>query len=156
MTTTSWVFTTYTNDGFAIDTRDAGLNMTFLCNAPCLTCPTSNPNSCLSCNTYANSPILYNGQCYQTCPITTYYSASLGTCLTCDQPCQNCNYYDGKICTSCFPDSTLPYLNGNTCSDKCSFGFYGNLTSKKCTQCDAPCFSCEGSSSSCTSCNPNS
>lgn len=130
--TTSWNLTTYSDDNYMIDRIDTGLNFTFLCNSPCLTCPSNNPSGCLSCNTATSSNILYNGNCYDKCPAGTYFFASGQTCFKCSEACLTCSQYDGDICTSCNQSSAIPYLNGNTCSDKCAYGYYGDIALKKC------------------------
>jgi hypothetical protein len=144
MTTKSWILTTYTKDGFAIDRISTGLTLTFPCNPPCKTCDINSPSFCTSCNSYTGKTILFNNKCYDTCPSGTYYDN--GNCFACDPKCVTCSADNRFLCTSCNIESQLyPYLSGTSCTDTCLDGTFANNKTAKCENCQSPCLTCEGS-----------
>ena len=60
VTTSSWILTTFLNDGISkIDRIHDGMTLTFECSYPCLSCFEGQPDQCSSCNTVEGDLILY-------------------------------------------------------------------------------------------------
>ena len=98
--------------------------------------------------------ILYGNKCYDNCPNSLYFDSFQYKCLPCDVKCKTCNPMNPSECLTCNPLSELyPYLSGNTCSETCSFGLYGNNKTGNCDKCTSPCGSCKGTPTTCTSCD---
>ena len=150
MTTTSWQLTTFTPGGHFIDTIDNGLNLTYKCHLPCLTC---NGKACTSCNTLTGLTILYDSKCYKTCPASTFHDESAFTCKKCHETCAECDQKNGDHCTKCDTKGVFKFLDGKACKPECPFGYYGDLKLGKCMPCAAPCQSCSGSATNCETCD---
>ena len=126
ITTNSWQLRTYL-DGvkYQIDEIKEGLTHTYMCNFPCESCEEGRPDICTECNQIDGVKILYDNICYERCPTGTFYESY--QCKPCDERCATCDYNSGSICTSCKGGfSPYPFLDGNTCTDECAFGFYGD------------------------------
>jgi len=69
--------TTYTDSStdYSIDTIQGGMNFTFDCNVPCLTCRPGEPDYCTECSFFDEYLILYEGKCSVDCPLGTYKEA---------------------------------------------------------------------------------
>ena len=154
-TTKSWIVTVLTPDGDFIERIGSGLQRTFQCYSPCQTCSSLNPRSCLSCNalTSDNLLILYKNECLEECPKYTFHDKDMYTCTPCNSKCLDCDRNYGDICTSCKPNSALPFLDGSTCKKECPFGTYGDKITNRCEKCKAPCHSCFNSATDCSSCD---
>lgn len=106
-------------------------------NSSCDACPTE----CLTCTfhkvclTCANGFTLYQGNCIEKCPNTTYQENKV--CLPCTG-CATCNK-NYTECTSCISSEFL--LTGK-CYEKCPDGFYKNFTAKTCDKCKNDCPTC--------------
>lgn len=97
--------TVYDKNDFAypIDQILSGLNPTFVCNFPCLTCSAVNPSSCVTCPTGINKPIYLQilpnntSTCQTACnPGFTYNSLSASNvCIPCDPSCATCRVGGG-------------------------------------------------------------
>jgi len=85
--------------------------------------------------------------------------------IDCVSPCKEC-VDDGSKCTSCESSSLTPFLYNNICYDECPAGTYeaspgicesNNLCAfylykLLALQCTAPCVTCTGTATTCTSC----
>ena len=109
-----------------------------VCEGSCLTCVSSG-TYCLKCKSLT---YLYNNKCNETCPPTLF--AENGLCVGCSQPCLTCLNQPNN-CTKCNPQSTTPYLLGNSCLAKCNPGYFSNLSSGICENCNYPCATCSTS-----------
>ena len=135
MVSESWILKVHTHDDHFIETRDQGLSLTFLCEAPCQTCKEGQPDVCTSCNTLTGKNILYEDICYERCPATTFYNQSEYGCQKCNPNCLTCSYENGNECTSCDPNGLFPYLDGLVCKAECPFGLYEDSTTNRCEPC---------------------
>jgi hypothetical protein len=66
--------------------------------------------------------------------------------------CKTCAKSSGIACTTCDVSSAWPYLDGNLCSEKCQFGWFGNKNFARCEKCKYPCESCIDNEEKCLSC----
>ena len=115
--------------GFFTDSS-TGNGLCVACLAPCGNC--SSAAFCLSC--LDNNTFLVNG-----------------SCTGCSSPCLTCSGLRTN-CTSCYSNSTNPYLYGSTCNSGCLFGYYPDA-SFTCRICTSPCSSCtNASTSACLTC----
>ncbi len=114
-------------------------------NGACLTCPMN----CQTCNSTSpcsacNSPyVLFNSQCYDACPISTYQLANR-TCTDCSSNCLRCN--GSSACLECKSNYSL---YNNSCVTTCPQGTYqSTLTGSvvvQCINCTVNCLVCDGS-----------
>lgn len=70
----------------------------------------------------------------------------------CSFPCKDCSSAGPTKCTSCFKNSTMPYLQDETCLSECSEGRYYDTQRQRCLPCDPKCLTCKYKSTHCTSC----
>lgn len=108
------------------------------CTGYCLTC--SNSTYCLSCT----SNFLLNGACVAAnlCPARQYADMSTLSCKSCSAICLTCNY-KSSLCTSCFVNSSFPYLLDGNCLANCPLVYYyASLVTGSCQQCAIPCSTC--------------
>ena len=90
-----------------------------LCDDPnCLSCSSSEKNSCNECN--ANYQV--NNLSCEQCHDSLYYNSSLKTCEPCPGLCLTC--LSEEYCMICAPNSTL--TSNNHCN--CNVGYSGNIT----------------------------
>jgi proprotein convertase subtilisin/kexin type 5 len=90
------------------------------CLIPCLTCSNSATN-CLTCVTSGGKYLLlYNNQCYSTCPVLTFTNGS--ACLACDTVTAKCATCNGTTsnCTSCNSGDYLSQPGSGTCVATCT------------------------------------
>lgn len=81
-------------------------------------------------------------------------------CAWCNQRCVSC-YNNGNNCSSCrtsgwyegFMIITDFVANTGICYNPCPNGYYANYTNHFCDRCTAPCNTCSGLNTRCTSCN---
>ena len=148
------------------------------CQAPCLTCSSTNNNLCLSCPKgylLQNSNCLFN-QCplyCSTCTNTSYcsqcisgYVSANGICTPCLQGCSQCSITSPSVCISCLMGTYLDLtsntcigcpLNCQTCTQNgcttCLDGFYMTNSLGCAPSCNIPCATCSDSDpNSCLSC----
>lgn len=104
---------------------------------------------CQQCFTSEYTPysLLYNSQCLQSCPISTY-SNSL-TCVNCNTNCQNCDSQQCNLCTLNY------FIYNGTCLAACPAPLVNNATHcisvpvicpNHCANCPAShiCLACDG------------
>ncbi|KAL4481587.1 hypothetical protein ABPG74_007676 [Tetrahymena malaccensis] len=150
-----------------------------ICDSTCKECsaPTDS-KSCILCNSNSQNKYLYQNQCLNQQPPSTYCDRNY-SCYDCDSDCLSCSNSSNN-CQSCKPSK---YLIQDTClSQICSYqNQYYNPFTKMCQQsqpsgtscqlvtfqnqsflncqkCDSSCKECSSpnSASSCTSCDTNS
>lgn len=103
---------------------------------------------CQQCFDSSLSPynLLYNNQCLQTCPISTYSNGL--TCVNCASLCYICTIVQCTQCVSGY------YVYNNTCVSACPSPLINNAT--HCItvpiQCPSHCASCP-SNNVCTACD---
>lgn len=86
---------------------------------PCMT--TSTSSSCTSC---LNPYVLYNNQCTQNCPNSTYKSSSSNTCEQCPLQCRLCRSYNNcTLCNTGYLIQQTPTSNW-VCVSQCMAGTY--------------------------------
>ena len=108
----------------------------------CKQCDIENPENCLSCS----SGILYNNKCINDCPIGTFYSNSLKTCLKCSDNCLSC--LDENNCFVC---KSNYILFDNQCLSNCPNNFVE--VDSSCKKCGDNCLTCQTSNlQKCLSC----
>lgn len=117
------------------------------CSIPCLTCNGGSVLNCTSCQlgytligsfcrptTVSCTNYYYQGYCVNSCPNSTYPSAS--DCLPCINYCLTC--LTSTVCTSCVAPF---YLHSNgSCLGYCPTGTYPQAN--KCLSCPSNCTSC--------------
>lgn len=93
--------------------------------AGCKTCSGS-ASTCTSCN---GADMLYNSECFSTCPNGTL--AGSGTCTECDSKCATCvNSVDE--CSSCSDGLFLQEVDGKNDCIVCPSGYKGDSDSGRC------------------------
>ena len=116
-----------------------------------MTCTGPNNTQCNSCYT---SYFFYNGECLLNCPIGYFGQTTIRECERCDISCQTCSGSYNYQCTSC---PAGYYYNAGFCSNStppCSTSQFANPVNNSCTNCIAPCSTCNGPTSyNCTSCS---
>ncbi|KAL4482199.1 hypothetical protein ABPG72_017980 [Tetrahymena utriculariae] len=101
------------------------------------------PSSCSSCTSLISCNLCNLG-----------YFLSNNQCLQCTNNCQVCFGTNGSLCQKCY----LGYfLQNQKCTNSCQsvngIGFYGDISTKTCLQCDLSCLTCINKFSyTCTSC----
>ena len=150
-----------------------------LCHSYCLTCKGTSFSDCLICPSlsffYQNSCYLIcplplwgnslNYLCEASCDVNQYGDLVDRVCKECDVSCSSCTNSGPTNCLSCFGNfyqmngvclSQCPntYWNLNqTCVYDCGIGKFGDISDKKCKNCDSTCENCFSSSSlECISC----
>lgn len=123
----------------------------FACLKPCGNC--SSISSCLDClnSTY----ILYYGECLTSCPDGSYSNQS--TCYSCPPTCLTCKYSqvnNSVRCSSCNSGLYMSTQLEGTCVNNCSLLEYGDIITRNCYNCIAPCLSCINAIR-CLSCRPD-
>ena len=69
----------------------------------------------------------------------------------CNYPCKDCVGTNPSLCTKCYDDDN-PFLQENTCLEKCSDGWFYDKFTDQCEKCHPTCLTCEGQSRICTTC----
>jgi len=81
-----------------------------------------------------------------------FVEADLVVNFFCEYPCSTCDNVVKNQCLSCYGGtSDFIFFHEDICWEDCPGG-YTNTTSNNCTDCLAPCATCRGSTSTCTSC----
>jgi proprotein convertase subtilisin/kexin type 5 len=125
-------------------------------NNTCDSCPQNCTNcqgnsSLVICTVCNNGYVIDGTRCYLTC-VTAGTFAVNGICQGCSSACLTCSITHTN-CTSCFPNSTTPYLQNNNCISVCPSGFYADNSTYSCVKCTSPCEFCLNSSvRSCQTC----
>ncbi|EAR87439.2 transmembrane protein, putative (macronuclear) [Tetrahymena thermophila SB210] len=127
----------------------------------CISCTNNFPN-CSKCDSVACKQCLdpyYLVQglntCQLQCPPGYAATSAKGSnqCIQCtNNLCMRCDNSNLNSCTSCYPQSSNPYLQGNTCVSSCSSNYYNN-NQNQCILCSSTfpgCATC--SSNACLSC----
>jgi proprotein convertase subtilisin/kexin type 5 len=94
------------------------------CQVPCLSCINTASN-CLTCTFSGGKTLmLYNSQCYSTCPALTFTNGS--SCLACDTVTAKCSTCNGTAtnCTSCNSGDYLSQPGSGTCASTCTTSPY--------------------------------
>jgi|LakMenEpi03Aug12_release.lakeMendotaPanAssembly.Ray.scaffolds.fasta_scaffold1368587_1 proprotein convertase subtilisin/kexin type 5 len=124
------------------------MKVCYSCASPCTSCIGNNGGSyfCLSCissmflydytcvNPCPGGMIGYNGQCYSSCPQTTYYNTIGQTCSSCGPNCLECTNI-----TYCFTCATGIYLYAGGCTTTCISHYYGSNEVSLCLICHSTC-----------------
>lgn len=119
-----------------------------LCSSLCLGCSAVN-GSCASC---IDGYLLFNGVCYQNCPLNSFLKVNSNICEVCQPPCSAC-LNTSTFCLSCLSkyNSSSYYFLSNVCyASICPDGYYANTSSRLCIKCSSNCPTC--TASSCLSC----
>ncbi|ELP87477.1 protein serine/threonine kinase, putative [Entamoeba invadens IP1] len=149
-------------------------------NGLCQACDTENCISCpqnkVKCEICSKGYVLQDNECVFITPsletttkgvtscIDTFFVSS-GKCISCNELTQNCKLCSRKNCYTCSSGFSLVNgkcvnINSTACgvikASKCMKCKDGFSNQPYCTQCDQFCETCSGTSSSCTSCKPNS
>lgn len=103
--TSSFNISTYTSDGYVIDSITSSLEVNFYCTYPCKSCLSTDTTSCQSCYGFVTEKNFYVDKCYETCP-SGYFSDSNNNCTKCVSPCKDCDANNG-LCTSCIDQYEL-------------------------------------------------
>ena len=127
------------------------------CRYPCSSCNGSSSANCLSCR---YEYVLYNHQCWSSCPIGTYqmqdydYYSNTKTCEACHPSCAMCDGPDQFQCTGCAGNEVL---RDNRCVVlTCTGSTYEvrNQSGEFCHACHSSCLTCNGSQAdNCLSCD---
>ncbi|KAL4434899.1 hypothetical protein ABPG74_021238 [Tetrahymena malaccensis] len=132
-------------DGFYDDMTK---NQCSQCHYSCSTCNGGTDQDCLSCNSKLNRQLVQGKQCL--CSVG--YNEQNKVCvqnakLTCVAYCETC--LNSTTCSIC---QSGRLLVSNACI--CPKGYYSNLQTSLCAQCDQTCKTCTGPSQyECTFCN---
>lgn len=133
---------TYSN----ITSTHTSISIVNICGDGCYQCSGTICTACFN-TTWANLSLLYNGVCYQNCPVNTFQTT--GACTDCHPSCSSCTSSAYNNCTSCAP----AFLNNtNYCLSVCGQGKY--LSGSICLLCDLECTACI-SSTNCYVCKTN-
>ncbi|KAL4496783.1 hypothetical protein ABPG73_011749 [Tetrahymena malaccensis] len=126
-------------------------------NNVCTSCTNNFPNcsqcSSTQCQQCTNPYYFVQGQniCQQQCP-PGYASTSVNgsnQCIQCSNSlCMRCDSSNLNTCTSCYPQSSNPYLQSNTCVPSCPTNYYPNNQNQ--------CILCSNTFPGCATCSPNS
>jgi proprotein convertase subtilisin/kexin type 5 len=85
-----------------------------------------------------------------------YFIDKKGTQLVirskCNYPCKDCDASNAEVCTECYSDSDLPFLQLGVCVKECATSRFYNAVTKQCDACDKTCLQCATTSSTCTKC----
>ncbi|CAD8102627.1 unnamed protein product [Paramecium sonneborni] len=108
------------------------------CHSSCLKCVGDQDNQCIACpdNYILNNAIQIYGTCVSECSVGMYNHK--GVCQKCNDSCQECTSYPS--CTVCKPN--FYHLNQQLCVIQCPLGYYQNIDTSKCVQCDSNCYEC--------------
>jgi proprotein convertase subtilisin/kexin type 5 len=91
--------------------------------------------------------------CISACPSPITYTDTINNiCQNCPTNCSYCSGFPITICTACNPGY---YLDQNRCYLTCQTNGYV-INGLVCTNCSAPCITCSGLVTNCTSCNVSS
>ena len=100
------------------------------------------------------------GECIDSCDVNngSFVDNSKGvSCVTCSADCKTCAGNPDN-CTSCFPEMFLnktTLSNSSNCVKSCGARDFSDGVTRRCLPCNDSCFSCEGVSGNCTSCDKN-
>ncbi|CAD8179254.1 unnamed protein product [Paramecium octaurelia] len=108
------------------------------CHSSCLTCVGDQQNHCFTCpqGKVLNLVNYKYGTCDGSCSVGMYNGN--GICQKCNDFCQECTSYTS--CTVCQPN--LYHLNKQICLIQCPLGYYQNVDTFTCDQCDSDCQEC--------------
>jgi len=120
------------------------------CTAPCTACSAS-PSTCTACesNYYYYAQL---NQCFGSCPAGSLTTTSpSNACITCSNNCATCSNTT-SICTSCSATAANDLLDPSTgiCEVTCPIGKVAQ--GSVCVPCVAPCATCSGSPTVCSTC----
>ena len=136
-------------DGYYADTMTGNC---IQCDSTCKTCSGAFPTNCLSCNS-GKYLLQANNSCV-TCDVDGYYPDPVtGYCEQCDASCKACS---GGLNTNCVACNSGKYLlqANNSCVTCVANGYYADIISGNCLQCDSRCKTCFGAfPTNCLSCN---
>lgn len=118
------------------------------CSSNCLTCSIFAYN-CTSCNNTISLYLDVN-TCVTNCSTQKYLVDNI--CTICQYPCRIC-YNSTTICSTCYPNSTLPLWYDYKCISnlQCVIGHYINSVNGSCDACPNQCQQCF-SLTNCTAC----
>lgn len=128
---------------------DASINECSKCSPGCKKCNSANSAGCSECQTgYIN----HLGSCLSRCPEGFFSSRDLKSCVPCIDNCAQCGTArECMICKSGYLRSAKTLQCSKTCPSEEGFYIQDN---KFCNPCDTACQTCDGRSTSCTSCRP--
>lgn len=115
----------------------------------CASCDNSSINACTACS---GGLALQQGICVSGCTIANTYLSSSATCEPCNAACNGCTGAGSGACTLC---NYGYYTSGGYCVSQCPTGTAAIISSQSCG-CDAPCITCNSSSTYCLSCREDS
>ena len=127
---------------------DTGVVACAACNSICLTCST-NATNCLSCDPTRN--LTANCACK-----TYYFEVNAPACTACHYSCLTCSTTSTN-CTSCDNSTFRLFYNAtNSCPCQNQYQDNGTATCQSSPLiCAAPCLTCSGTNTTCTSCPVN-
>ena len=76
-------------------------------------------------------------------------------CVPCDETCSLCREDDRLKCLECAPEFPFMITSEQKCVERCNEGLYQS-SDTTCSRCEAPCYDCEGTANTCTSCHAGS
>lgn len=132
---------------------DSG-NICTQCSTTCKTCTTS----AFTCTSCSNSTFLNDNTkiCVDSlsCPFGTYPYTSTNKCETCDLSCSGCTG-STKNCNSCATGYLQDFTNGTfkNCTNQCPTGTVNDTINNLGCRCDIQCKTCQGTTSSCLTCD---
>ena len=126
LTTSSFSVTTFSQDGYLVDSRTSDLVLSFGCLEPCQLCAPGSNKICSVCHKpgdplFSGKAFLYNGLCIETCPdsLGTFDSLDLVSgesqtiCVKChDSDCASCSGEAKGQCIECSNPDTMKVVDG--------------------------------------------
>ena len=130
-----------------------------VCDKKCATCHANDPSMCLTCATTLVSTAatktdgaltINYAQCTKECGPGKMADASTKACtVSCPSDCAKCS-----LATECERCNNGFFLKADkTCTNTCPDTFFANKLTGKCDACVLPCKNCEGSGTSCKTCD---
>ena len=105
-----------------------------LCDFPCETCRSGQPNKCITCTSIFEGYFLFQDEHCAKCPKHTYFDHTLKDCLriyiyiysfiylACDKRCDTCTGSSNKDCTNCALSSLVILKATGDC--ECQIGYF--------------------------------
>lgn len=98
---------------------DTSTSLCTICPVGCLTCTSA--TVCTACKQVAGvTHYLYNNECLEVCPTTTFKDAVGPACTACTAPCLTCSS-SATTCLTCTAGNVL-HFGTTTCSGTCPDG----------------------------------
>lgn len=117
--TGSFLITTESYDGYAMDEIRSDITVNFYCEYPCAACPQGSPSTCEECYQTSVERYFHEAKCLAECPTRMVETAELG-CTDCVSPCVTCEG-SPTFCTECIDGYYV--IDGGLCREEVTWYF---------------------------------